>query len=160
MCDPVTIMTTLAIASTATSIISEVQSAKYQKAAIDQQLSTQQAQILTAETAELNERQRTARKEAARVKVAAGQAGLNIGGSVEAMLQDSLMQNQLARERTRLNAESQQQSAVADANSAYSRIEEPTLLGAGLRLASAGAQGYYSGKSMKLSQKNASKGPK
>ena len=69
------------------------------------------------------------------------------------------MQNQLATERTNLNAESQQRAAAAEANSMSSRIQSPTILGAGLRIATAGAQGYYGGKSLQLQQSTAAKGP-
>ena len=161
MCDPVTIMTTIAVVGAATETIGQMQSAKAQQKAIDAQLATTQQEIRVAQTAELNERQRVARKEQARIKVAAGEAGLNIGGggSVEALLKDSLMQNQLSAERTNLNAESQQRAAAAEANSMSSRIQSPTILGAGLRIATAGAQGYYGGKSIQLQQSAAAKGP-
>lgn len=159
ICDPVTIAVTMAVVSTAASVVGEIQSAKVQKRAISDQLAVQQGEILKAETAELNDRQRTARREQARIKVAAGQAGLNIGGSVEAMLNDSLFQNSLAAERTKLNADSQQNAAVAEANAMYSRINEPTLLSAGLRIGTSAAQGYSSGKSLQIQKQNASKGP-
>ncbi len=110
-------MTTIAVVGAATETIGQMQSAKAQQKAIDAQLATTQQEIRVAQTAELNERQRVARKEQARIKVAAGEAGLNIGGSVEALLKDSLMQNQLSAERTNLNAESQQRAAAAEANS-------------------------------------------
>lgn len=154
-----TILTTIAVAGAATSVIGEIQSAKIQNKAISDQLAQQQQEILTARTAELNERQRIARKEQARIKVAAGQSGLNISGSIEAMLNDSLMQNALATERTNLNADSQQRAAASEANSMYSRVQSPTILGAGLRIATAGAQGYYGGKSMQIQRTNAAKGP-
>lgn len=89
-------MTTLAVVSTATQVIGEIQSAKTQTRAIDQQLATQQQQIASQQVAELNDRQRQARREQARIKVAAGQAGLNISGSVTDLLNDSVMQNALA----------------------------------------------------------------
>ncbi|WP_406853358.1 hypothetical protein WEU32_06890 [Brevundimonas sp. BH3] len=152
-------MAVVAVASTAMTMVSEYQSAKHQMAAIDQQLAQAQKQVETSRVAELNDRQRVARKEAARVKVAAGQQGLNITGSVTSMLNDSLMQNQLAKERINLNAENEEGAAIAEANSMYSRVERPTALGAALKLGMSGAQGYYSGKSMQISRKNASKGP-
>ncbi len=152
-------MTTMAVVGAATSVISNIQAAKVQNKAIGDQLAQQQEEIHTAETAELNERQRIARKEQARIKVAAGQSGLNIGGSIEAMLNDSLMQNSLAQERIGLNADSQQRSAAAEANSMYSRVQSPTLLGAGLQIGTAGVGGYYGGKSIQLQQAAAAKGP-
>ena len=152
-------MTTLAVVSTATQVIGEIQSAKQQTRAIDAQLAQQQQQIQSQQTAELNDRQRQARREQARIKVAAGQAGLNISGSVTDLLNDSVMQNSLAAERTNINADNQQKAAVAEANSMYSRISRPTILGAGLRIAQAGVGGYYQGKGIKLSRDAASKGP-
>jgi len=152
-------MTTIAVVGAATETISQIQSAKAQTKAIDTQLAQQQQQIETQRVGELNERQRTARKEQARIKVAAGQAGLNIGGSVESLLNDSLMQNMLATERTNLNADNAQEASAAEANSMYSRIQEPTILGAGLRIATAGAQAYYGGGNIKLQQKAADRGP-
>lgn len=151
---------TLAVVGTATSVIGEMQSAKHQQRAIDAQLATTQSEIKTAQTAELNDRQRVARQEAARIKVAAGQQGLNIGGSVEAMLNDSLMQNSLATERTNLNAETQERAAIAEANSMHSRNTSPTILGAGLRIATSGAQAYYGSKSLQIAKADAAKGPK
>ena len=151
-------MTTIAVVGAATDTISQIQSAKSQTKAIDQQLAVQQHEIETSRVGELNERQRTARKEQARIKVAAGQAGLNIGGSVTSLLNDSLFQNMLATERTNLNADNAQAATAAEANSMYSRIQEPTILGAGLRIATAGAQGYYGGKSIKLQQQAADRG--
>lgn len=62
-------------------------------------------------------------------------------------------------ERTNQNADNQQKAAAAEANSMYSRINRPTILGAGLRIAQAGVGGYYQGKGIKLSQDAASKGP-
>lgn len=152
-------MVTLAVVGSATSAITEYQSAKNQIASIDQQLAATQKEIRTAEVAEVNDRQRVARQEQARIKVAAGQAGLNISGSVAGLLQDSAMQNSLARERTRLNSESQQNAAIAEANSMYSRVERPTILGTGIRIASSAANAYYGGKSIRLQQQAANRGP-
>lgn len=153
-------MVTLAVVGTATETISQIQSAKQQTKAINNQLATVQQEIRTSEIAEINDRQRVARQEQARIRVAAGQAGLNIGGSVQALLKDSAMQNTLARERTRLNAENAQNSALADANSMHSRNERPSILGVGLRLATAAGSAYYGGKSVKIGQTAAAKGPK
>ena len=153
-------MVTLAVVGTATETISQIQSAKQQTKAINNQLATVQQEIRTSEIAEINDRQRIARQEQARIRTGAGQAGLNIGGSVQALLKDSAMQNTLARERTRLNAENAQASALADANSMHARNPSPTILGAGLRIAMSGANAYYGGKSIKIGQTAASKGPK
>lgn len=155
MCEPVTIMTTLAIASTAASIVGEVKSAKRQEAAIREQLAATEAEVNTKASAEVNDRLREARREQARVKVAAGEAGLKLGGSIDLLLMDSMMQAGLSNERTLGNRERELRAARSEANSMLSRVERPTLLGAGLRLASAGMQGYASGQSMKLNRQTA-----
>lgn len=155
MCEPVTIMTTLAIATTAASIVSEVQSAKAQEKAIRAQLEQTNTEINQKASAEVNDRQRAARREQARIKVAAGEAGLQLGGSIDQLLSDSLMQAGLSHERTSQNRENELLSANAEANSMLSRVERPTILGAGLRLASAGAQGYAQGTSMKINRASA-----
>ncbi|WP_343698847.1 hypothetical protein [Caulobacter sp.] len=139
-------MATIAVVSTAAQVITEVQAAKAQKKAITAQLAEAEGEIRTAETADLNDRAREARREQARIKVAAGEAGLQLGsGSLEAMLLDSVMQQELAGERTSLNAENQLHAARAEANSQYSRVSQPTLLGAGLRIAVSGVSGYAAG---------------
>lgn len=152
-------MTTLAVVSTAATTISEIKGAKAQRRAIDAQLAEQTAQIDAQESAELNDRQRQVRREQARIRVAAGQQGLNTTGSVLSLLQDSAMQGALANERTSLNADNQHKAATAEANSMYSRISQPTILGAGLRITQAGVGGYYQGKGIEASQLAASKGP-
>ena len=56
------------------------------------------------------------------------------------------MQGALADERISQNADNQHKAASAEANSMYSRVSQPTILGAGLRIAQAGMGGYYQGK--------------
>ena len=155
ICDPVTIAISLAVATTAAGIVSEVRAAKSQTKAITTQLATTNKQIDQKATAELNDRQRAARREQARVKVAAGEAGLQLGGSIDLLLKDSLMQAGLAAERTNQNADNERLNATAEANSMLSRVESPTILGAGLRLATAGMQGYASGSNLQINRTNA-----
>lgn len=152
-------MTTLAVVSTAATTIGEIKAAKAQNKAITAQLAEQTAQIESQESAELNDRQRQVRREQARIRIAAGQQGLNTTGSVLSLLQDSAMQGALADERISQNADNQHKAASAEANSMYSRVSQPTILGAGLRIAQAGMGGYYQGKGIQASQRAASKGP-
>ncbi|QOC54136.1 virion core protein, T7 gp14 family [Caulobacter vibrioides] len=156
MCDPVT-MAVAAVVSTATSLITEVQSAKAQKRAIADQLTNQEAEINAATTAEMNDRARAARREQARIKVAAGESGVQLGsGSMEALLLDSVTQQQLADERGSMNNDTQLRAARSEANSMYSRVSQPSLLGAGLRLGTAGVQGYASGANLQIARKGIS----
>ncbi len=150
MCEPVSIMTALAVASTAASIVTETKAAKVQEKAIRSQLEQTNLEINQKASAEVNDRQRATRREQARIKVAAGEAGLQLGGSIDLLLQDSLMQGGLSNARTMQNRENELLNANAEANSMLSKTESPTILGAGLRLATAGAQGYAQGSSMAL----------
>lgn len=159
MCEPVSIMIALSVATTAASIVGEVKAAKKQEAAIREQLAESITQVDDKAVGELNDRQRAARREQGRMKVAAGEAGLQLGGSIDLLLKDSLMQSGLSAERTTGNRENELKNVTAEANSALSRVETPTLLGAGLRLASAGAQGYASGTSMQLNRAAAQRPP-
>lgn len=159
MCEPVTIMTTLAIASTAASLITEHKAAKTQNRAIAEAYTAQQKEITQTQTAEINERQRQARKEQGKIRVAAGQAGLQFGGSVQALLTDSAMQSSLFNERVSLNADTRRDAATREANSMYSKVEAPSILGAGLRLASAGANAFYSGQGLQIQRAAAARGP-
>lgn len=151
-------MTVAAVATAAAGVVTQVQAAKRQEAAIRDQLAISQKEIDNKATAELNDRQRAARREQARIRVAAGQAGLQLGGSIDTLLQDSLMQAGLAGERTLDNRAAEQRNVAAEANSMLSRVERPTLLGAGLQIASAGMNGYSQGKSMQIARRNAQTG--
>lgn len=157
MCDPIT-MTVLAVASTAAGIVGEVKAAKRNTAAVHEQLAEVKNQIDQKTGAEINERQRAARREQGRTKVAAGEAGLQLGGSIDLLLKDSAMQAGLSEERSLDNRNNDVIAANREATSALSKIESPTILGAGLRIATAGMQGYSSGTSMKINRRIAEGG--
>lgn len=148
-------MTALAVASTAAAVVTEVRASKSQTKAIKTQLAQTNIEIDQKATTELNDRQRATRREQARVKVAAGEAGLQLGGSIDLLLADSLMQSGLAAERTNQNADNERLNATAEANSMLSRVETPSLLGAGLRLATAGMSGYATGRNLQVNRTNA-----
>lgn len=157
MCDPVTAAITLAVASTGANIVSQVRAAKAQNKAITETLARTETDIKDQATAQVNERLRESRREAAKIKVAAGEAGLQLTGSVQSLLNDSAMQATLANERTVGNARRQAEAARAEANSAYSKVEAPTALGAGLQLATAAMQGYSTGTSLKIARAQSGK---
>lgn len=154
MCHPAA-AAALMVATTATQIVGEVKAAKRQEATIRDQLVMVEEEVNDKASAEINDRLRESRREQARIKVAAGEAGLKLGGSIDLLLQDSLMQAGLSNERTLGNRGRELRAARNEANSMLSRVERPSLLGAGLRLATAGMNGYSTGKSMQLSRKNA-----
>lgn len=96
-----------------------------------------------ATSAEMFDRDRAARREQARIRTAAGEAGLDLGsGSVENLLLDSAMQDSLSNQRSLANMESRIAAGDAEANSMRSQIQSPTLLGAGLQIASSAANQY------------------
>ncbi|MFK0297687.1 hypothetical protein ACIQTU_00560 [Brevundimonas sp. NPDC090276] len=149
MCDPFT-MAAVALTTTAANIYAGNKAASAASRTIDSQLAQSEAEIAKAEVSEVNDRLRLQRKEQARIKVAAGEAGLQFGGSIEALLKDSLMQTQLSQERTRMNAQSQRESVRAEANAMYSRNPKTNALGAGLQLAASGLDGWSRGRSMRI----------
>jgi hypothetical protein len=146
-------MAALAVASTAVSVISEVQSAQAQNKAIGAELRQGYQQVAEQQASQMNDRAREARKEHGRMMVAAGEAGLQLSsGSVEAMLLDSEMQKQLADANIRTNAEHQDQNLTGEANRMYSQVQQPSIIGAGLRLVSSGVSGYAAGRSAVLAR--------
>jgi hypothetical protein len=145
MCNPV-LLAVVAAAQATASVVSQTKAANAQNAAIAQQTQASYNQEAVAQAAQENDRMRAARKEQARIKVAAGESGLQLGsGSIEAMLLDNQMQTGLANERIALNTSNQMASTQAEANRMYSNVQKPTLLGAGLQIASAEASGYTQG---------------
>ena len=157
MCHPIAIAVALSVATTAASIVSETKAAKNQEAAIRDQLAISEEEIDDKAAGEVNDRLRETRREQARIKVAAGEAGLKLGGSIDLLLQDSLMQGGLSNERTMGNRGRELRASRAEANSMLSRVERPTLLGAGLRLATAGMNGYSAGQSMQINRSTANR---
>jgi hypothetical protein len=150
-------MAVVAVVSTAASIATEVQAAQAQNKAIGQELRQGQQQVDEQHVSDLNNRARQARVEQGRMAVAAGEAGLQLSsGSVENMLLDSAMQQKQANEATDLNAQNQQQNLLSEANRMYSQVQQPTVVGAGLRLVTAGVTGYAQGKSMTVQRQGIS----
>lgn len=99
---------------------------------------------------------RAARREQAQIRTAAGEAGLGLnGGSIESLLFDSAMQMELQGSRTLANLESRNAANDAEAESALSQIQRPTLLGAGLQVAGAAASGWAGVQNSKLAIKRA-----
>lgn len=140
MCNPI-LLAVAAVATTATSVIGQIQSAKAQTKNIQASLDVKSKQIDQASTAEVNDRLREARREQGRITVAAGESGLNLNsGAVETLLMDSVTQASLSNERSLANRESRRLAADAEAQSLVP--SRPTALGAGLQIALAGAQAY------------------
>ncbi len=156
MCEPLLITAALSVASAAASGVAQIQTAKAQTKAIRAQQAAVREETRQVATAETFDSMRATRREQAKIRTAAGEAGLSLtSGSVEGLLLDSAMQGELNRDRILANLESRQASATAETSSALSRIQKPTALGVGLNLANAAAGGYADINAARISKKNA-----
>ena len=157
MCDPVTaaiIVGVTAVASTGANIVAQSKSAKAQTKAIRAQQGVVAEENRQAASAELFDQMRSSRREAAKVRTAAGEAGLGLNsGSIESLLFDTAMQQELQGDRTIANMESRHAANTAEASSMLSRIQKPTVLGAGIQLAAAGASAWSGVSGAKVQRK-------
>jgi hypothetical protein len=129
----------LAAATTAVSVVGQIQAANSANKAIKAQHAVQQKQIDQASADEISQRLRQMRREQGRIMVAAGESGLSTeSGSVSALLADSAMQAGLSNQTSLANRESRKEAATADANTKF--VSKPTALGAGLQIGLATAQ--------------------
>ncbi|EQB10421.1 hypothetical protein L284_17165 [Novosphingobium lindaniclasticum LE124] len=143
-----------AVAGTTASVIGQAQTAKAQTKAINAQRGVVREETRQEATGELFDQMRAARREQAQIRTAAGEAGLGLNsGSIEGLLLDSAMQSELQGSRTIANMESKHRANEADANSMLSRVQSPTVLGAGLQIASTAAQGWSGVSNAKIAKK-------
>lgn len=144
MCAPVAaVAAVIGVASTTASVIGQAKTAKAQAKAIRNQQAVVAEENRRAASAELFDQMRATRREQARVRAAAGEAGLGLNsGSVEALLMDSVMQGELQGDRTIANMESRTKASDAEAIAMMSSVQKPTALGAGLQIGSAAASGW------------------
>jgi len=137
MCDPVTATLALTATTAAVGSFSQIQAAKNQEAAVEAASAQQAEQIDDAASQQANEEARRARREQARIRLAAGGAGLSLqSNSVAAQVLDSVKQSQnslTVNERNRDNRQAGRRSRTASELNAVSR---PSLLQAGLQIGS------------------------
>ena len=154
MCDPVTAAAVLTVASTAAGVVGQMQSAKAQTKAIRHQQETVAEENRKAASGELFDQMRATRREQARIRAAAGEAGLSLNsGSIEGLLMDSAMQGDLQGTRTLANLESRNAANDDQAASMLSQVSSPTMLGAGLQIGAAAAKGWSDIETAKLKKK-------
>lgn len=160
MCDPVTaaiVVGVTSVASAGAGLVAQASAAKKQTAAIRAQNALVNEENRQAASGELFDQMRASRREQAKIRTAAGEAGLSLtSGSIEGLLNDSAMQMELQGSRTLANMESREAANNAEAASMLSQIQKPTLLGAGLQLASAGASAWSGVQNAKISKAKAS----
>ena len=159
MCEPVSLAIAagvVATASTAGQMIAASKSAKAQEKAILAQRENVLEENKNAASAELFDQARAARREQAKIRTAAGEAGLGLNsGSIEGLLFDSAMQMELQGSRTLSNLESRNDAVHDEVEASMSQIQKPTLLGAGLQVAGAALSGYSGVQNSKLQIKRA-----
>lgn len=162
MCDPVTaavIVGVTAVAGTAANAVGQMQVAKAQTKAINEQRSVVREETRQEATSELFDQMRASRREQATIRTAAGEAGLGLNsGSIEGLLLDSAMQGELQGSRTIANMESKHRAGEVEANSMLSRVSSPTLLGAGLQVASTAASAWSGVRAAKIASDASAKG--
>lgn len=156
-----TIAAALAVASAAAGSVAQIKSANAQTKAINEQQKVVREENRQVASAELFDEMRATRREQAKIRTTAGEAGLSLSsGSIEGLLMDSAMQGEMSRDRVLANLESRNTAANAETSSALSRIQKPTALGAGLNIANAAASGWANIDSANIQKKLlATKGP-
>jgi hypothetical protein len=140
MCLPAAIAIPIAIATatTAVSVVGQIQSANNEAARIKAEHDAKQHEADLQTTEQIDTRLREARREQGRIMVAAGESGLNTSSPVvQGLLNDASMQATLANEESLANRASRRRAITAEANAAMPT--KPTLLGAGLQIALSGA---------------------
>lgn len=159
MCDPVSLSIGLAVVGTAQAVggqIAAAKTAKAQQKAINAEHARVAEENRDAASSEMFDQMRAARREQAKIRTAAGEAGLALNsGSIEGLLFDSAMQMELQGSRTLANLESRQAANDAGAESLMSQVQKPTLIGAGLQVAGAAASGFSGIQNSKLAIKRA-----
>lgn len=149
MCEPTTIIMGISLAVSAVSAYGQIQTGKAQAKAIGAQNQVQEDEIAKAAGQELTERARSARRERGSMRASASEAGVNLNsGSFVSALQTSVQNQYNDMGLIVQNEKGQQAARKANANSAMSRVQIPSYLGAALQVGADGYTGYQSGKAI------------
>jgi hypothetical protein len=135
MCEPTTLLA-LSIASSAVGVAGQRAQADAQQRSIRQQQEAQAEEADAAAQQQMGKRVAQGRRERARLKVAAGEARSG-GNSFEAMLQNSLFQQDFDLADINTQARYTQRAISTTADMSMSRVEQPNLALAGLQIAGA-----------------------
>lgn len=143
MCEPVT-LATLAVAATGAQIYGGREAAKGQFSANARQRAAQNEEIRAASNAKAGERVKQMRAEQARLRVAAGEAGVS-GNSFFAQLQDAAFQSDMDIATIGKDAYFQDRASETRFLSANAQVNNPGLLTNVAKLTAAGVSGYAAG---------------
>jgi hypothetical protein len=145
MCNPI-VPAVLLAGATAAQVVGQMKVAKAQAKAINEQSAVRAEEIQDAATAELVDRQIETFQRIGQARVVGASRGLNDASRVlEQTTQAILFDNDFDAARIEKNAETQQRARLAETKSALAGASRPSLLGAGLQIIAAGAQGYAAG---------------
>jgi hypothetical protein len=137
-------MTALSIATAATSLYAQQQTAKAQTKSVQAQADAEREEIGAAAEEDIGDRIKAARQRRARATVAAGESGA-LGASFAASINQSLSDEHLDVAKVAKNAAFASRGVTDRANVSLSQIRSPSALEAGLTIAGAGISGYRSG---------------
>lgn len=142
MCGPVALAVT-SIVSTVLSTAMQAKQASDEQEAINKSADARAEQISDEKAQEGSELAREARRQRARIRVAAGESGLAIGsGSVEAALMDSLHNQDQNIGTVGANLGAALRGNESERQSSLARVSQPNYAAAGLQIAQAGYNGY------------------
>lgn len=145
MCDPVSVGIALSMTTAAIGVYSADQAAGAQQEALDTQREQQAEELSTKASVEMGERVKQARRERARIRVAAGESGVQ-GASFESQLMDSFAQENQDLALISKNARFADRASAGQHASLSNAIDRPSYLSAGLQIGASGYGGYQDGK--------------
>lgn len=141
MCDPISIGVGLAVASSAASVVGQIQQSKAMAKAVNAQSEQQADEIRDRASAEMFDRSVQTFDRIGMQRVAGASRGLNDASRSLALANDAILFDyNFDNARTMLNTENAQKARLADTRSQLARATRPTLLGAGLQIATAGVK--------------------
>lgn len=148
MCEPTSlIMLATTVASSVAGVVAQTSAANSQAEFVQQQHDVQTDEANEKAEIDMIDRSRQATREQAQARTDAAGSGLNLqSGSVEALLQDSMMQESMDNAATLKKNQNSRRAITTNANSEMNKIEKPTALGAALKIGGSTYKAYNSDK--------------
>lgn len=150
MCNPLAIGIGLAVASTTASVVGQIQQSKAMAKAVNEQSAQQADEIRARATAETFDRTVQTFERIGQQRVAGAERGLNDASRTMQMATDAILFDyNFDNTRTLQNADNAQKARISETNSQLARATRPTLLGAGLQIATSGLKAANDGGAFK-----------
>lgn len=141
MCNPALIALAITAAGTGVSMVAQNEQSKATAKAIEAQNQVQADEIADQASVEINERNREAYREMARIRVASGESGL-AGASLDQAIGNVLFQRDFDNALTIKGESNRQRARTANTNSALSRLQIHSTAGIVVNSALAGGSAY------------------